>query len=331
MIDDWLNSCYEQNLVSVIIPCHNQERFLLSCLDSVIDQDYRPIEVIIVDDGSSDGTRRIMNDFRSAQRNGIVVKCIYQSQHGAPHARNQGCRQAKGEFIQFLDGDDILCSGKLSGQIDVFKNNKDIDVVYGDGQFLIHDCENLVRKDSIISIGVSSDIIESLLTGEWVPVFSYLSRRSAIISCGPWNNTLKINQDFEYFLRMAIQRCKFYYRAGITGLYRKHSSNSISEQTVSILGRTTRIILCRAEYSLKEQGGFTEQRISAMVEYYRRIARQVYPMDIECFENSINDVLRLCPQYLPKSNRARIISKIIGFRNYEKIAARISHFTCKVS
>jgi glycosyltransferase involved in cell wall biosynthesis len=66
VVEDWLHPSYEPNFVSVIIPRHNQERFLPACLESVTEQEYRPIEVIIVDDGSSDGTGRIMNDFQGA-------------------------------------------------------------------------------------------------------------------------------------------------------------------------------------------------------------------------------------------------------------------------
>ena len=319
---DWLNPCYEQGLVSLIIPCHNQERFLHSCLESVTDQEYRPLEVIIVDDGSSDGSGQIIKDFQIAQREGVVVKCLYQSNHGAPHARNQGCKQARGEFIQFLDGDDVLCRGKLSQQVMVFKNYTGVDVVYGDGQYLI-DFGGAPSKGRVISIGPSSDIIESMLFGAWTPPFSYLSRRSAVQRCGPWDNTLPINQDFEYFLRMAVTGCCFSYSSGVTGLYRKHSFDTISEKSISLRGRTRQRILAHAEHFLRKQGEFNEQRVLAMVENHRRIARQAYSTDIKCFKSSLDAVLRLCPQYRPTKRRARLISSMIGFRNYEKVAALI--------
>jgi glycosyltransferase involved in cell wall biosynthesis len=324
VVKDWLNPSYEQGLVSVIVPCHNQERFLPACLESVTDQEYRPLEIIIVDDGSFDGTRRIINDFQTTQREGIVVKYIYQSKQGAQHARNEGLRISKGEFIQFLDSDDILCREKLVEQVMVFEDNSEIDVVYGDAQYLININPGIARKGQVISKGSSEDIIASLLAGAWVPSFSYLSRRSAIQRCGPWDETIKMLQDTEYFLRMAIQGCRFRYKAGINGYYRKYSLNATSEQSASIRGRTWQRILAQAEHWLKTQGEFNEQRALAIVECHRRIARQVYQTDMECFKNSLDDVVRLCPKFLPEKRRARLISAIIGFHNYERVAALIS-------
>ena len=128
---------------------------------------------------------------------------------------------------------------------------------------------------------------------------------------------------------MALQGCRFHYRPGITGYYRKHSFSSISEQSSIIRGRTCQRILAQAEHFLRTQDEFNEQRVQAMVDSYRRTARSVYEMDIECFNSSLDDIFRLCPQYLPKKRRARILSLIFGFRNYEKFAALIGHMIYK--
>jgi glycosyltransferase involved in cell wall biosynthesis len=329
MKEEWISPGYEKDLVSIIIPCHNQERFLPACLESIANQEYRPLEVIIIDDGSTDGTSQVMNDFQSVQMNGIEVKCLYQTKQGAQRARNQGCKQARGEYFQFFDSDDILCSAKLIEQVMAFKNNSEVDVVYGDGQYLVNFHENDPVKGRVISIGPSADMIESLLFGYWVPPFAYLSRRSAVQRCGPWDNKLEVLQDFEYFLRMALQGCRFHYRQGITGYYRKHSFSSISERSSTLSGRTRQRILAQAENFLRTQDELNEQRIRAMVENYRRIARGVYPIDNECFNRSHSDILRLFPDYLPKKRRARILSSIFGFRNYEKFAALISNIIYK--
>lgn len=329
MKEEWISPDYKEDLVSVIIPCHNQERYLPACLESVAEQDYRPLEVIIIDDGSTDGTSQIMKHFQDAQMRGIEVKCLYQSKLGAQRARNNGCLQAQGEFIQFLDSDDLLCREKLTEQVMVLKNHREVDVVYGDGQFLIDFHENNPVKGRVISIGHSTDISESLLSGDWVPPFAYLSRRSVVQRCGPWDNKLPVLQDFEYFLRMALQGCCFHYRPGVNGYYRKHSISSISEQSAILRGRTCQRILAQAEHFLRTNGEFYEKRLLAMVESHRRIARKVYLMDIECFNQSFDDIHRLCPEYLPKKRRARALSAIFGFRNYEKLAALVDHMIYK--
>jgi glycosyltransferase involved in cell wall biosynthesis len=91
MAKDWLNPEYQQNLVSVIIPCHNQKRYLPECLESVTGQDYRPIEIIIVNDGSTERTWQIMQEFENMQFDKVQVKCIHQTRQGAQIARNIGC------------------------------------------------------------------------------------------------------------------------------------------------------------------------------------------------------------------------------------------------
>lgn len=328
MARDWLNPKYQQDLVSVIIPCHNQERFLPACLASVANQDYQPLEIIIVDDGSSDGTREIMREFQRASRQGITVKCLFQENRGAQHARNRACSEAHGEFIQFLDGDDLLCRQKLTEQIVVFKTDSAVDVVYGDGQYLI-DFGGPTRNGRIISIGHSTDIIESLLYGSWVPPFSYLSRRSAVQRCGPWDESIRVSQDFEYFLRMAIEESIFSYKPGISGQYRKHSFATISEQSISLRSRTRQRILAQAEHRLLMQNALTEKRILAIVENHRRIARQVYLADGNCFRSSLTEILKLCPHYLPTKRRARLITSLIGVRYYETLASILSHMIHK--
>jgi glycosyltransferase involved in cell wall biosynthesis len=282
MVDYWLEPSCERGLVSIIIPCHNQGHFLQACLDSLTDQEYRPLEIIIVDDGSSDNTKNIMQTYQEVQKSGVIVKCIYQSKRGAQAARNVGCRQARGEFIQFLDADDILFPRKLSEQAMVFKNNSEADVIYGNGQYLIDGFGTTLKKGRIISMGPTMDMIGTMLSGaEWVPPFSYLSRKSAVQRCGPWNEEIQILQDFEYFLRMAIRGCRFLYNAGLTGLYRKHSVETISEQSVTLRERARRSILAQAERDLKESRELTENRMRAIAENYMRIARRSYPRDIE--------------------------------------------------
>ena len=97
-------------LVSVIIPVYNGERFLSAALDSVFAQDYRPIEVIVVDDGSTDRTAEIARGYPEARH-------IYQANQGPGATRNTGIAAARGEFIAFLDADDIWLPNKLIAQV----------------------------------------------------------------------------------------------------------------------------------------------------------------------------------------------------------------------
>ena len=108
-------------LVSCIIPVYNGERFLKEALDSIFAQTYRPLEVIVVDDGSTDGTSRAVAEYPQP------IVYIHQDNQGSPRARNRGIQAAKGDFIAFLDADDLWRAEKLSGQMARFDRRAELD------------------------------------------------------------------------------------------------------------------------------------------------------------------------------------------------------------
>ncbi len=104
-------------LVSIIIPCYNVEAFLKESLDSALAQTYSPIEVICVDNGSSDGTTDILKSYEADGK----IQVLHQAIKGAPAARNMGWKASKGSWIQFLDADDRLAPEKIAHQMDLVK------------------------------------------------------------------------------------------------------------------------------------------------------------------------------------------------------------------
>jgi glycosyltransferase involved in cell wall biosynthesis len=112
-------------LVSAIIPVYNGEQYLAEAIESVLAQTWRPMEIIVVDDGSSDGSADI------AQRYGLPVRYCYQHNRGTAAARNKGVELAHGKFLSFLDQDDLWLEHKLTRQMAVFHQNTDLDIVFG--------------------------------------------------------------------------------------------------------------------------------------------------------------------------------------------------------
>jgi len=108
-------------LVSVVIPAYDVEKYIANCLDSVLNQTYSNIEIISIDDGSQDSTRSIL--FQYSQKFPGKIQFLEQANLGAPVARNKGLAIAKGEFIQFLDGDDVLLPDKIARQVELIKRN----------------------------------------------------------------------------------------------------------------------------------------------------------------------------------------------------------------
>lgn len=111
--------------ISVIIPTYNRALLLKKAIESVLNQTVQDYEIIVIDDGSTDDTREIVNSFSSPK-----IKYLYQKNSGRSHARNQGLKIAKGRYIAYLDSDDMFLPDKLERQISILDENKDFGMVY---------------------------------------------------------------------------------------------------------------------------------------------------------------------------------------------------------
>lgn len=112
-------------LVSVIIPVYNCERYVAEAIESVLGQTYKPIEIIVVDDASTDNSAKIIEHYIPS------VQYAYQSHKGSGAARNHGIELAHGNFFSFLDADDAWMKDKLIYQMEAFKSNPGLDMVFG--------------------------------------------------------------------------------------------------------------------------------------------------------------------------------------------------------
>jgi glycosyltransferase involved in cell wall biosynthesis len=115
---------YDKPLISVIIPVYNGERYLTEAIESVLAQDYSPLEVIVIDDGSVDRSEAIAQDYKS-------VRYYYQPHSGTSTALNYGTKEAKGHFFAFLDADDIWSENKISLQMAAFEKDPGLEAVFG--------------------------------------------------------------------------------------------------------------------------------------------------------------------------------------------------------
>ena len=146
-------------LVSVIIPVYNCEKYLAEAIESVLDQTYQPLEIIVIDDGSTDGSAEV------AKRFDTTVQYCFQVNSGTAAARNRGIELAKGDFFAFLDADDLWVEDKLTNQMAAFINNPNLDVVYGQVQQFISPelGENLKAKLQVSPKLVPGHIPSALL------------------------------------------------------------------------------------------------------------------------------------------------------------------------
>ncbi|OAN51544.1 glycosyltransferase family 2 protein [Magnetospirillum moscoviense] len=187
-------------LVSVVIPAHNAARTLHRALASVFIQDISPLEVIVVDDGSSDRSADLAADFA-----GGVVRVIRLDQcRGAANARNHGVGAARGDLIAFLDADDEWMPTKLARQTDLLRANPAMDFVSCGARLIApdgSDCGNLYPGRPP---AWGREAWRVLLAYNFIATPSVVVRRQALNKAGAFDTTLKVGEDQDMWIRLAL-------------------------------------------------------------------------------------------------------------------------------
>lgn len=174
------------NLVSVIIPVYNCDRYLAEAIESVLAQTYQPLEIIVVDDGSTDGSAEVARRFSSS------VQYHYQTQSGAAAARNYGTELAQGSFFAFLDADDFWVKDKLTRQMQVFQSESDIDMVFGHvRQFHSPELDESVKK----KIYCPPDLMAGYVPG------TLLIKRETFERVGQFETNLQMGEFISWYAR----------------------------------------------------------------------------------------------------------------------------------
>ncbi|MGA1870996.1 MAG: glycosyltransferase family 2 protein [bacterium] len=216
----------EYPLVSVIIPLYNQKQFVGEAIESILEQSYPNIEIIVVNDGSTDDPGKILEQFCGK------ITLINQENRGLAGARNTGINNAHGEYFQFLDADDFLHRDKIKLQLEYSEIEEDsisyceISRYYGD-------------KNAIFSrnVGKIEDIF-SRYYNLWdyypTPIHSLLFKKETIQKFGLFPEDLKANEDRYYLAKMAAAGVKFHYFPFIGGYYRIHQK-SMNAQKIHII------------------------------------------------------------------------------------------------
>jgi glycosyltransferase involved in cell wall biosynthesis len=197
-------------LVSVIIPAFNGMRYIGDAIRSVLDQDYRPIEVIVVDDGSSDGTGEVVARFSE-------VRCLQQENRGPGAARNLGIRESRGPILAFLDQDDEWLPGKLRAQVAALDRDPDIGFTLSLSEWVLLDG----KRPSWLTEAQLKD-----QTGFFPSAL--LVRRSVFESVGPFDESLITSSDADWFFRARDAGVKFERVRQVLMKRRIHDTNQSS-------------------------------------------------------------------------------------------------------
>ena len=202
-------------LVSVIIPAYNQGHYLGKAIKSVLEQTYTHFEIIVVDDGSTDNTAEVARSFDDAR-----IQYIYQDNRGLSAARNTGLRLAQGEFLSFLDSDDLFLPDKLSLLVRALQADPGWGMAAG--QAVLID-ENDAPTGKIYTTPIPEPV-EQLLLGNPLHVGSVLVRSIWQDKAGEFDESLRSYEDWDMWLRLARLGCKFGWVDAPVSLYRFHSA-----------------------------------------------------------------------------------------------------------
>ena len=306
-----------QKLVSVIIPCFNAERWLAEAIDSCLQQTYPNIEIIVIDDGSTDNCLEIIKSYGN--------KIIWESlpHIGGNHARNRGFILSKGEYIQYLDADDYILPEKIERQVR-FLEETGADVVYGDWRHQ-HHYNGTSFLDKIEVSKAQADILESLLANWWTAVASLLYKRSAVINSGGWDESFLAAQDRDFFISVVINDAKVVYQPGCYSVYRRYGNVTVSSYSTSVWVKSHYLVLDKAEKKLLQLNKLSMKYRYALARCCFELARESLFFDYSQYLQFLEKALTIFPDFKVNSSRPiyKFAQNICGFRQTEKIACRI--------
>lgn len=180
--------------VSVIIPTYNRASMLLEALESIFEQTYPVHEIIVVDDGSTDNTREVVENYRDR------VSYIYQQNAGPASARNRGLSQATGDYITFLDSDDLYLPRKIEKQVQYLAEHPSVAMVYSSFKWVTLNGEHIQTIPAKLTGRVHHEMIWSK---QLIATPSVMFRREILPTIGLFDVTLRILEDQDYWLRIA--------------------------------------------------------------------------------------------------------------------------------
>jgi glycosyltransferase involved in cell wall biosynthesis len=211
------------SLVSVVVPVFNRQTLVRRALDSILSQTYRAIEVVVVDDGSSDHTAQVVGE--CAKRDGRVRLVRHDCNRGAPAARNTGISASEGSYVAFVDSDDEWLPPKLAKQMEVFQRGPEaIGVVHCGYRKQYEDG----RPSEDFCFDLSGEVHAAILGNYGLQTSTLLVKRDCFTIIGGFDERLRSCQDWDMCIRLA-KHWLFDYVPEVLSIYHMHGGPTISD------------------------------------------------------------------------------------------------------
>lgn len=312
----------EYPLVSICMPVYNGARFLSYTIDNIGAQSYRNIELIIVDDGSTDDSYNIARRYIN-KCGDVRVKVFSQPNEGAFSARNKALKESTGEYIMFMDCDDLISHHKIQKQIDILRGNDPYSIVSCEWDTFYSNIQEATFPNRCVYKNYHDPIdmlIEMLNRGEMMQTSCWMMSRTLIERAGYWDYRFTINDDGVYFSKVLVSASKVIFCPNAKVYYRRgHASLSTSDIFSDV--KLTALL-----ESYKEQERILLAKTKS-VEACKGIARNFALVMCKAQFNSLiyraakHEIIKLGlqPFHPHKGSRANRVCGIIGFESFLKL------------
>jgi glycosyltransferase involved in cell wall biosynthesis len=212
-------------LVSVVVPAYNSARYVARALQSILGQTYAPLEIIVVDDGSTDDTAGVLAPYRDR------IRYFRQANRGPSAARNTGIRHARGELIAFLDADDWWLPEKLERQVPLLRERPKVGVVHSGFEYYDEATGRHLPSDhfhTVLAHELVGNCYVRLIDGNAINTCTAVVRRECFAQAGLFNESLGWMEDYDLWFRVA-RAYEFAFVPQALAVYRRHGTNTSSQ------------------------------------------------------------------------------------------------------
>ncbi len=231
----------EQPLVSIIIPCYNSEKYIGKCIESIISQSYKYIEIVVVDDGSTDNSIEIIKKYNN-------VKVYSQVNSGACVARNYGLKRCGGYYVKFLDSDDYLNPDSIRLQVEFAQSLQEMQIAYGYKSVLFNN-KISIKKEVLNSTNQFTQLINKNIVTT-LP----LHKKKALVEIGAFDEQLDFRQEWDLHLKLAKNGYEFiYHDVSIYTQVMHDNPNRISARKLNIDKEINNLDYIRSKYNNSEE------------------------------------------------------------------------------
>ena len=305
--------------MSICIPAFNNGQYIEATINSILRQSYKNIEIVVVEDGSTDNTVTVLKNIKDER-----LKFTTQPNQGAAAARNAAYKLSSGAFIKFMDADDLLSDGCIETQLNKIIDHPDSIASTKWGRFYLADKSDFKLSPEKVWKDLSGIdwLVNSLIdTGaNMMQPGIFLIPRNVVEKAGPWNESLSLIDDFEYMVRLITSSNMVLFCEDAVLMYRSGLRNSLSgkDSPIHMASALKSLQLGVAQILSTRNDSITRQ---ACANTYKRWAYQFYPSHNKMYNELEHEIHSLggSNTVIIAGRLFTILSKIIGWKNAKKL------------